>query len=67
MIFFNEGKFMRCENLFCVYWINDNCSLDEIYLDIQGSCQSCIYVDINENDLESYRRNHFKKYEGINL
>ena len=47
---------MICENLFCIYWSKENrCRLDEIELDIQGSCSSCIYVDIDESTLSDMR------------
>lgn len=48
---------MLCENLFCIYWSNDECVLDNISLDIQGSCTSCIYVNIDESILKSQRKN----------
>lgn len=54
---------MRCNNIFCIYFENNNCGLEEISLDIQGSCQSCIYVDIPETQLENYRQSLLRKYE----
>ncbi len=43
---------MRCENLFCIYWSKDNiCMLDEIELDTQGTCNSCIHIDLDESML----------------
>lgn len=48
---------MRCENLFCIYWSKENiCILDKIELDIQGRCESCIYVDIEESSLSNIRK-----------
>ena len=46
---------MMCENLFCVYWSDNECILDEISIDIQGSCESCIYVDIDDESLKKSR------------
>ena len=51
---------MRCENLFCIYWSKENiCILDEIELDIQGRCNSCIYVDLEESLLLNIRKTQF--------
>lgn len=47
---------MQCGNAFCVYWHKDECSLDEISLDVQGNCECCIYVDIDERLLERKRK-----------
>lgn len=54
---------MLCENVFCVYWNNRNCSLSEISLDIQGNCEKCIYIDIEESVLENQRRKNLKEYD----
>ncbi len=48
---------MKCENVFCVYWYNNECDLREISLDIQGNCQECIYVNISESTLQKQRQN----------
>ncbi len=48
---------MKCENIFCVYWYNNECDLREISLDIQGNCQECIYVNISESTLQKQRQN----------
>ena len=47
---------MRCENLFCVYSQKGHCILDEISLDIQGSCTNCIYIDIESEYLDCERK-----------
>ena len=52
---------MRCENLFCIYWKDSNCILDEISLDIMGCCCSCIYVDIDEEMLRQKREELLKR------
>mgnify|MGYP003290400733 CR=1 FL=1 len=43
---------MNCRNEFCIYQKDDKCILDEINLDIQGSCEECIYVEINNKVLQ---------------
>lgn len=57
---------MHCENLFCVYWSDDNCLLSEISLDIQGNCQSCIYVDVEDNLLGEKRKNMRMRFNDKN-
>lgn len=52
---------MQCENAFCVYWYQGECSLREISLDIQGSCECCIYVDIDERILDRKRKRFLLK------
>lgn len=51
---------MKCLNLFCVYWNEDECTLDEITLDISGACECCIYVDIEEKLLRKSREEFLK-------
>lgn len=56
---------MRCENLFCIYWSKENlCSLDEIELDIQGSCSSCIYIDLDSSTLLQIREQQLRRIRG---
>ncbi|MBQ1991314.1 MAG: hypothetical protein II233_00865 [Clostridia bacterium] len=50
---------MRCENIFCIYCLRKECTLNEISLDIQGNCENCIYVDIDENILEEQKKEVF--------
>ncbi len=54
---------MRCENYFCVYWEDESCTVENIYLDILGCCQTCIYVDIPEDLLEEQRQKYLDKFE----
>lgn len=54
---------MRCENYYCVYWCNNNCTLTEISLDIQGNCQECILVDIDQSTIQKAREQFIAKYE----
>ncbi len=46
---------MLCENLFCIYYSDGVCRLNEIELDIQGNCKYCIYVKISEKELQKKR------------
>ena len=46
---------MRCENYLCIYWLDNNCTLDCVTLDVQGRCQELIYVTIEENILKHQR------------
>lgn len=48
---------MQCENHFCIYWDSGICLLDKISLDVQGSCQDCIYVELEEELLKRERKN----------
>lgn len=54
---------MNCENIFCIYWKDNNCILNEISLDIIGNCQSCIYVDLSNDLLAKYRNKGLQKIE----
>ena len=54
---------MRCENIFCIYWSDDKCVLDKVEMDIQGRCNSCIYVKINENELQVIREEQRRNIE----
>lgn len=64
LLYYVKGvNYMHCENIFCIYWSEQLCSLDEITLDIQGNCKECIYVEINESLLQKQRNKILKKYE----
>ena len=53
---------MQCENIFCIYWSKQGCTLPNISLDIQGNCNKCIYIDINEEWLKSERQKSLRRY-----
>lgn len=43
---------MICENVYCIYNRDDSCIFgDDVQLDIQGKCTSCIYVEIQPDEL----------------
>ncbi len=54
---------MLCENIFCIYWSNKKCLLDEVSLNVQGNCESCIYINIDETTLKNQRKKLLKKYD----
>ena len=53
--------FMHCENIFCVYWAAEGCVLEEISLDMQGKCESCLYIPFPEEELEKKRQAYLKQ------
>ena len=57
---------MKCENVFCIYFKGDSCSLESVSMDIQGMCKECEYVSIDEKDLIVLRENRLKKYNLTN-
>lgn len=54
---------MDCDNRFCIYWSMDRCTLDTISLDVQGNCQACIYVVLDEQILRKEREKIKRYYE----
>ena len=54
---------MNCENKFCIYWEDDYCTINEISLDILGTCTSCIYVDIDDKTLKEEREKALKRID----
>lgn len=54
---------MLCENIFCIYWSNKKCSLNHISLDIQGRCENCIYINIDEDTLKNQRKELLNIYK----
>ena len=56
---------MKCENRFCIYWNKNECILEEIELDCSGMCESCIYIDIDEVELNTLRKVQLDKVEEL--
>ncbi len=54
---------VNCENCFCVYEENGKCTLDSIEIDINGSCTACVYVDIQEDVLNSLKKQLLESWE----
>lgn len=40
-----------CENEFCIYQKQNKCVLKSVQLDIQGNCENCLYINIEEDTL----------------
>ena len=59
------GDSMICENKFCIYYTNITCTLHTISLDASGVCTDCILVDLNENILETARKQMRDKFDNI--
>ncbi len=58
---------MICENHFCIYWWENTCILEEVTLDIQGTCQQCIYISIDDKDLQPLRNKMIEAYKNISI
>ena len=54
---------MQCENTFCIYWLNNECTLNDISLDIQGNCLDCIYIDLDDDVLKKERERMLGKLQ----
>lgn len=55
-IFANRSNIMTCENYLCIYQQNNECTLDKIELDIQGSCQECVYISPSNDVLDREKK-----------
>ncbi len=42
---------MKCENYLCIYQADGICTLDEVQLDITGSCMECVYIELDDSVL----------------
>ena len=47
---------LLCDNEFCIYQKEGKCSLEGIQLDIQGNCENCIYVNVEQEVLNSLKK-----------
>ncbi|MFI3230496.1 MAG: hypothetical protein R3Y29_02965 [bacterium] len=63
---------MTCENMFCIYQDLEceECTLEEISLDETGTCADCIYINIDEIELQKQKdtildryKDEYKKYD----
>ncbi len=57
----------RCENQLCIYWTDNSCLLDHIDLDIQGRCETCIYITFDEEMLRTERQKALMRLEDEEL
>lgn len=54
---------IKCENIFCVYWLHGHCKLSTISLGLFGNCLDCIVVDVDELELEQKRKELLRSLE----
>ena len=54
---------MICENIYCIYNNDERCMVEDIELDIQGKCTSCIYVDIEKEYLNRKKKELLEEYD----
>ena len=54
---------MRCENKFCIYWEDNECTLEDVCIDNSGRCDDCIYVNIPEEQLKVSRKEILDRYD----
>lgn len=60
---FVEVRFMKCENTFCIYCDQENnCILQTISLDRMGMCTQCIYIIIEEFELQRKKDRQLAEY-----
>lgn len=57
---------LKCENYLCIYQKNNQCILDNISLDELGMCDQCIYVDVEEGELNTIKKKMLDYYGKIN-
>ncbi len=51
---------LSCENEFCIYQKQGNCILKSVQLNIQGNCLDCIYINVEEDVLNSLKQKHLR-------
>ena len=56
---------LSCENEFCIYQKQGNCILESVHLDIQGNCMDCIYVNIEDDDLNRLKEKLLEKLRDL--
>lgn len=56
-------KVICCENSYCIYFDDRHCILERIDLNGQGSCNDCIYVNIEEKLLAEKRKALLERYQ----
>ena len=58
---------LSCENEFCIYQKQGNCILDSVCLDTQGNCMDCIYVNIEDDNLNNLKEKLLGKLRDLEL
>ena len=51
---------MKCGNFLCIYEKNGICCFDEVELDIDGRCTSCIYPNFEKEILQHFKEKTLK-------
>ncbi len=54
---------MECENVYCVYQNEGKCILEEISIDISGSCSEKIYIDVDADTVQQAKKRLLEVYE----
>ncbi len=54
---------MRCENNFCVYCSQMQCTLDCISINNIGLCEECILINIDDEIINVQKKKMFIEYE----
>jgi|GEM_PF-2316701 len=57
---------MQCANYLCIYEKDGGCTLDGISLNIWGSCEECLYINVEEDELKRLKAETLKSVERIN-
>ena len=58
-----QGETMRCANRFCIYYRKGRCLAEDISINSAGVCEDCVYVEIDERDLQARRANLLEKMQ----
>jgi len=58
---------LSCENEFCIYQKQGACILESIQLDIQGNCVDCVYINVEENDLNNLKKKLLRNLQELSL
>lgn len=51
---------MKCANIYCVFWNNNQCIFDNIEIDVNGHCDLYKHVEISDTQLQNLRKEERK-------
>ena len=54
---------MQCAHYLCIYEKDGGCTLDGISLNIWGSCEECLYINVEEDELKRLKAETLKSVE----
>ena len=57
----NEVNFVRCEFDFCIYNMDNECTVKEIAVDSIGVCETCIMISLPKEKLIEYKKEQLKE------